>query len=228
MDRFINYQAASPALSTSSIGASSIASGAESHAHRISSLTSIDSNLARGQWPGHRIITPLEWKSSSSVAHAAGLATGYFAHAQFDGTNDPIQNDPGPQLTGTGAPQAHRVASITSDGAASKATQPTTGRFREGSLDGVEAPMSPPLPASSPSGSANKITSRKQGSSPSKGSSPAKAKFEHIAEKVGIKVSGSHGGSRTNDGTFEPGSPPGKRRWRAVWRKGGTRDEGSA
>ncbi|KJY01303.1 hypothetical protein TI39_contig297g00013 [Zymoseptoria brevis] len=224
MDRFINYQPTSPALSTTSIASGSTA-GPETHAHRISSLTSIDSNLSRGQWHGHRIITPQEWKSSSSVAHAAGLATGYFAHAQFDGTNDCIPNYPGPELIGTGPPQPQRVTSITSDSTVPKCAQPTTGRFHEGSLDGVEPPMSPSLPANSPNGTPNRVISRKQGSSPSKGSSPAKAKFEHIAEKVGIKVSGSHGGSRTNDGTFEPGSPPGKRRWRAVWRKGGARDE---
>jgi hypothetical protein len=222
MDRFTNQQATSPALSTTSIASRSVSSGVDSHAHRIGSLSSIDSSLARGQWPGHRIMTPQEWKSSTSVAHAAGLATGLFAHAQFDGTSDFPPIFPGQQLTGTGAPQPQRVTSINSDYVSAKPTQPSVGRFREGSLDGVEvSPMSPPLPATSPDGTPNRVSSRKPGSSPSKSSSPAKAKFEHIAEKVGIKVSGSHGG-------FEPGSPPGKRRWRSVWRKGGVRDESTA
>ena len=53
---------------------------------RIGSMTSMDSNLYR-QWPGNRLFSPhLEWKSASSVAQHAGLATGFFAHAQFDGT----------------------------------------------------------------------------------------------------------------------------------------------
>ena len=54
--------------------------------NRISSMTSIDSNLYR-QWPGHRVFSPhLEWKSATSVAQAAGLAAGHFASMQFDGT----------------------------------------------------------------------------------------------------------------------------------------------
>ena len=56
---------------------------------RISCMTSIDSNLHR-PWPGRRMFSPhLEWKSSSSIAQAAGLAGGNFANAQFDGTYDP-------------------------------------------------------------------------------------------------------------------------------------------
>ncbi|CZT15118.1 uncharacterized protein RCC_12101 [Ramularia collo-cygni] len=157
LDRFSN-QPASPALSTMSV-----TSGSESNnSHRVMSLSGIDSNLTR-QWPSSRMITPI----GSSVAQAAGFATGYFASAQFDG-----------------APQLQRATSIVSAGV----PRPRTGRFREGSTD------EDALPLLSPSGSPPETSpdqtprGRKKDSSPVKGTSPAKAKFEHIAEKVGIKV----------------------------------------
>nr|POE72287.1 37s ribosomal protein s19, mitochondrial [Quercus suber] len=56
--------------------------------HRVNSFTSMESKFYR-QWPGSRVVDPhLEWKSGSSVSHHTGLATGLFAHAQFDGKND--------------------------------------------------------------------------------------------------------------------------------------------
>jgi hypothetical protein len=52
----------------------------------------------------------------------------------------------------------------------------------------------------------------------SKNVSPTKAKFEHIAEKVGIKVAtGSPPAGSSNQAT-DSASPTGKRRWRDVWR----------
>jgi hypothetical protein len=174
MDRFSN-QPASPALSTMSI-----ASGSESNnSHRVMSMSGIDSSLAR-QWPASRIITPI----GSSVAHAAGFATGYFASAQFDGTNDHTTHADAQLMMATGAPQFQRATSITSAGP----SRPHAARFREGSLDDVTLPLL--SPSQSQSVAANQTPrARKKDSSPSKGPSPAKATFEHIAEKVGIKVS---------------------------------------
>ena len=95
---------------------------------------------------------------------------------------------------------------------------PTAGsRFKEGSLDSVNKSVKstdPVLPPTSPRVSPAKEKPR---DSPSKGS-PARAKFEHIAERVGIKV------SRDKE-AIEPASPPGKRRWRDVWR--GSKKDGS-
>lgn len=176
MDRFSNLPA-SPALSTMSI-----TSGSESNnSHRVMSLSGIDSSLSR-PWPSSRMITPI----GSSVAQAAGFATGYFASAQFDGTNDHFPTADSQLMVDVGAPQIQRATSTTDAGI----LRPRTGRFREGSIDGDTLPLlspanSPPevdvSPDQTPRG-------RKKDSSPIKGPSPAKAKFEHIAEKVGIKV----------------------------------------
>lgn len=200
----------SPTKSAKSIPSS----GTANTDHRVSSITSIDSNLYRN-WPGTRAFSPhLEWKSASSVAQHAGFANGFFAHAQFDGASGgsaDYMSDP--QLTqgqGAPAPQSQRPMSIMSD---------NTGmhhhaRFREASLDGMSSPTRSPQPMS-PSMSPKISPSKDR--SPTKGSSPARATFEHIAEKVGIKVAG----------TGDASSPQGKRRgWRDVWR-GGSRKETS-
>jgi hypothetical protein len=191
--------------------------------NRISSMTSIDSNLYR-QWPGHRVFSPhLEWKSASSVAQAAGLAFGYLHAGQYDGASHRLRicirverkgkadSDmlPGAELQRNPAVELH-------------------SRFKEGSLDGVTNPLTSPQPMS-PSMSP-KVRPSKKCDSPAKGASPAKAKFEHIAEKVGIKVSIAGGSGKKEEGgaSSEPGSPPGKRRWRDVWRGGARKDEGGA
>ncbi|EME78813.1 uncharacterized protein MYCFIDRAFT_178910 [Pseudocercospora fijiensis CIRAD86] len=180
---------ASPTTSTRSIASSSIASGgAPDTGHRITSLSSIDANMYR-QWPSNRIMTPTEWKTSGSLAHAAGLATGYFAAAQFDGTNEPSLRGPG-QLTRDVVGAPHRVGS--------------GGRFREGSLDGIASP--PMSPTISPSGTPSKDNSGKK-----KIPSPTKAKFEHVAEKMGIKIASDAGA----DGAADSTSPRGKR---SAWR----------
>lgn len=141
-----------------------------------------------GQW-SNRILTPTEWKSGFSVTNAAGLSTGHVGNSQFDGP--------------------HRVTSF-----ASEITIPQSSRFREGSIDGLSnSPTSPRVVGMSPIASGK----RKEGS-PSKGPSPAKAKFEHIAGKVGIKVSSSVKSNASSAGGTEPGSPPDKRRWRDIWR----------
>ena len=190
--------------------------------NRVTSMTSIDSNLYR-QWPGHKVFSPhLEWKSASSVASAAGLAAGFFANAQFDGTYHSPGKNPSAfseMCTSTGPAQPQRAVSITSD--------PTTqyhSRFKEGSLDGITNPPNSPQPVSPPMSpllAPKDSPSRdKKKDSPKKSKSPAKVKFEHIADKVGIKVSAGKkedGGSQT--------SPSGKSMWRNVWR-GSRKDAG--
>lgn len=174
MDRFSNLPA-SPALSTMSL-----TSGSESsNSHRVMSLSGIDSSLARN-WPSSRIITPI----GSSVAQHAAFATGYFASAQFDGTNDQVTHADLQLMAATGAPQLQRATSITSAGP----SRPRTGRFREGSLDGDTLPLLSPSTSQPEASPEQTPRGRKKDSSPVKGPSPAKAKFEHIAEKVGIKV----------------------------------------
>lgn len=202
------------------------ANGSNNTGNRVSSMTSIDSNLYR-QYPGHRVFSPhLEWKSATSVAHAAGLAAGYFSNAQSDGAHESLRakhrrvsaNVDVDTTAGSTQPQIPRVASITSNNTALTAHS----RFREGSLDGMSNPPNSPQPMSppmSPSLPAKDISPKKR-DSPSKSNSPAKVKFERIAEKVGITVSAA----KKEDGG-SPTSPPGKRRWRDVWR--GSKKEGS-
>lgn len=183
--------------------------------NRVSSMTSIDSHLYR-QFPSHRVFSPhLEWRASSSVAQAAGIATGCFANTQFDGSNNSTR-DQSNTTVGAVHSQQHRM-NIASDNPA----MTNHSRFREASLDGLSdptissPPMSPTLPPKDNT-SPNKIT---KNGSPAKGASPAKAKFENIAEKVGIKVTKDNG---------SPTSPSGKRRWRNVWlggKKEGSKDE---
>lgn len=190
----------------SSFSSKSAGCGSDSSAEvRLSSMSSIDSNLYRN-WPGHRIFSPhLEYKSISSVAQHAGLASGYFAQGQYDG-----------------APQSQRP-----EFSAGECTAPQTRHSKEASLDGMSSPpKSPPPPQSppgSPRGSPEKGRPRE---SPNKGS-PARVKFEHIAEKVGIKVNNT----KDYKETTESNTPPGKRRWHNVWKGFGNgkdvgRDEG--
>jgi len=220
----------SPMSSAKSVAPSSITG--VNHTHRISSMASVDSNIYR-QWPGHRVFSPhLEWKSASSVAHHAGLANGFFAQAQFDGT---IEQLPFTQYPSSPA-VSHAHPAVGSHPAAQQQANASNsnnaamhhhGRFKEGSLDGItNPPTSPPPmaraatspPPMSPPMSPNTSPNRgKAKDSPIKKDSPARAKFEHIAEKVGIKA--------TVAGT---NSPPGKRRWRDVWRgnrKDSSKDE---
>lgn len=185
---------------------------------RVASVTSIDSNIYC-RWPGPRVLSnQLEWKSASSVAQAAGLASGYLANAQFGGTSRCM-------LQHINSKQAVADAQISSagqptqrpDSIAMKPTMQNHSRFDEGSLDGITNPpnspqlVSPPMSPSLPG--KGSPTKEKKNSSPSKGISPAKIKFETLAEKVGIKVSG---GKKEDGGSSN--SPPGKRRWRAIWR----------
>lgn len=185
-------------------------------ANRISSMMSVESSM----WRKSRIMTPSEWKTGT-IGMAAGMATGYFANAHFDGTHDiPTSLRMPGQYTDavsiTGANQSQRVTSVTSS---------NPGRFREGSLDGLSDPaVSPSQPISpklTPRDSPVKVSPKRKDSTPGKGPSPAKAKFEHMAEKVGIKVAST--GKSSNTASTEPVSPTGKtgRRWRDVWKRGG-------
>ncbi|KAI6840969.1 hypothetical protein KC340_g2604 [Hortaea werneckii] len=223
----ISQPPASSAASTKSAALSSSASTG----YRMSSMTSIDSNLYRN-YPGHRVFSPhLEYKSASSVAQHAGLASGFFAGGQYDGASDLIANNPisSSQLM-TGAPMIGAAASSQTqnpmstsrrDSAAPLPPPPQHARFMEGSIDGMSNPPTSPVPGS-PSMSPHPSPAKdKPKDSPNKGS-PARAKFEHIAEKVGIKTLGT---GKTEKET-EPASPQGKRRWRDVWRTS-SRKEGS-
>ena len=212
-----------------------IASGPATIGERPTSMTSIDSTLYR-PWPGTgtgpRIISPFDWKSSSSVAHAANLATGFFAHAQFDGTAMDIDSDSEAMLTHaagiSGAPP--RADNATSNG----------WEHRGASLDGMSSPTqhrSPPTtspnlspttsPRLGPANGKHDIDSPNRRSSPTKAPkspSPAKAKFEHIASKVGISVSSER--RDPHDGNTGA-SPPSKKRWRDIWIGSSSKKEGS-
>ncbi|RMZ02138.1 hypothetical protein D0862_06121 [Hortaea werneckii] len=228
-----NEMSQPPASSAASTKSAALSSNA-STGYRMSSMTSIDSNLYRN-YPGHRVFSRhLEYKSASSVAQHAGLASGFFAGGQYDGASDLIANNPisSSQLM-TGAPIIGAAASSQTqnpmstsrrDSAAPLPPPPQHARFMEGSIDGMSNPPTSPVPGSPPMSPQPSPAKDKSKDSPSKGS-PARAKFEHIAEKVGIKTLGTG----KNEKETEPVSPQGKRRWRDVWRtssrKEGSRDE---
>jgi hypothetical protein len=210
---------------------SRVVSGPAHPTERVNSITSIDSTIHR-PWPGSgpRVISPFGWKTPSSVAYAANLATGYFAQSQYDGTAMELDTDSDAMLTNaagiSGAPN-------TSTNHASSSWQHPG---RNPSLDGMSSPTNPGSPPMSPNLSPNTSprllpTRSKKGndspskkSSPTKSPSPAKAKFEHIASKVGISVS-----SERKD--HHDASPTTKRRWKDIWhgssKKGGSNDEGA-
>ena len=185
--------------------------------NRVTSATSLDSALL-GQIPGHGAYSSQLWGSQACLSTLAGIVTGksdtsQLNHTQFDGSPYPPNN---------------RITS--------NPFSATCGsRFHEGSLDGMSSPpASPPLltspigsPSLSPTGTPSRDKKRDvQNGNQSKASSPAKAKFEHIAEKVGIKAA-SHGPIGAPGGISEPTSPTSgaaKRRWRDVWRSGRTKD----
>jgi hypothetical protein len=215
-----------------------IASGPASVGERPTSITSIDSTMQR-PWPGTgtglRVISPFEWKSSSSVAHAANVATGFFAHAQYDGTAMELDSDSNAMLT--------RAAGIS--GAPPRADNASSNvwEHRGASLDGMSSPTQPESPPTTspnlspttsprlgPANTKQGIDSPNRRSSPTKApksASPAKAKFEHIASKVGISVSSERRDLQEgNTGA----SPPSKKRWRDIWtgssKKEGSKDDG--
>lgn len=202
-------------------------SSAASMGHRISSITSIESNLYR-PWPGSRVFSPhLDWRSATSVAQATALASGQFAQAQSDGKASTLPPAAATLTLYAGTTSGHRAPSITSNPSSllSNPVMRTHSRFKEGSLDGITNPPNSPQSASppvSPTLSAVQTPTKdnKKGHSPTKGSTPAKAKFEILAEKVGIKATssatGPGAGKKEDDSSA--GSPQGKRRWRDVWR----------
>jgi hypothetical protein len=211
-----------------------IASGPASVGERPTSITSIDSTLYR-PWPGTgtgpRVISPFEWKSSSSVAHAANVATGFFAQAQYDGTAMDIDSDSDAMLT--------HAAGISGAPPRADTASPNVWEHRGASLDGMSSPTQPESPPTTspnlspttsprigPATTKQDIDSPNKRSSPTKAPkspSPAKAKFEHIANKVGISVSSER--RDPNDGNTGA-SPPSKKRWRDIW-MGSSKKEGS-
>lgn len=105
------------------------------------------------------------------------------------------------------------------------ATSANTWQHR--SLDGIDSPSGPGSPPTtspnlSPTTSPRlQPTRTKKGadssgkkSSPTKGSSPAKAKFEHIASKIGM---GGSSEKKDHSDTSGGASPPAKRGWRDIW-----------
>jgi hypothetical protein len=202
------------------------------HAHpneRVNSITSIDSTIHR-PWPGTgpRVISPFDWKTPSSVAHAANLATGYFAQSQYDGTAMDLDADSEAMLT-TGISGAPTTDADTTSAIGWQR------QHRNASLDGMSGATSPGSPGTtspnlSPTTSPRLLPTRsKMGTdspgkkaSPTKSPSPAKAKFEHIASKVGISVS-----SEKKDN--HDASPTSKKRWKDLWhgssKKTGSKDE---
>jgi hypothetical protein len=156
-------------------------------------------------YPAHRVMSSqLEWKSGSSIAQVAGLATGYFA--QYDGTRSGAQThgdrQPLTLVSGNTGMASHETMS----GALPDKQSGAASRF-------VEASMTSDMKTGSPSSSPGK-------KSPSKGS-PAKIKFAQIAGKAGIKVRSDI----KDDQEGEPSSPQEKRRWRDVWTKRFAEDE---
>ncbi|KAM0717113.1 hypothetical protein Q7P37_006965 [Cladosporium fusiforme] len=210
-------------------------SGPVRPANRVLSVTSIDSTLHR-PWAGSgpRVISPFDWKSSSSVAHAANLATGFFAHSQYDGTAMDLDSDETAILT--------HAAGFSGIPNKPGAPAPKTWQHRGASLDGVDSPITSPTgpqatspnlsPAASPrlkpTRSKKSTDSPSKKSSPTKSPSPAKAKFEHIARKVGISVSAENREQREGSGGA---SPPYKKTWKHIWagsKKNGSKDEGTS
>lgn len=125
-------------------------------------------------YPGHRVLSAnMDWKTPSSIAQVAGLATGYFA--QFDGAQEnPRQrsSESAQTLTGDLTGISSRPTSIMSAPTNAGVSPPKKTAFVEGLPD--EGPNSPPK---SPQASPGK-----------KPTSPAKARFTQIAGKAGIKV----------------------------------------
>ena len=214
-----------------------VASGPASVGERPTGIIGIDSTLYR-PWPGTgtgpRVISPFDWKSSSSVAQAASHATGFFAHAQFDGTAMDIDSDSDAMLT--------HAAGISGAPSRADSASPNVWEHRGASLDGMSSPTQPASPPTTsldlspttsprlgPATIKQDVDSSNKRSSPTKipkSPSPAKAKFEHIARKVGISVSSE----RTDPQDGNSGaSPPSKKRWRDIWigssKKEGCKDE---
>jgi hypothetical protein len=150
-------------------------------------------------YPAHRVMSSqLEWKSGSSIAQVAGLATGYFA--QYDGTrtgaNTIGDREPLTQVSGNTGMTTQDMMS----GALPEKQPGMSARFTEGS-------MTADIRTDSPSSSPGKRSATR--------GSPAKVKFAQIAGRAGIKVRSDN----RDEQESEPSSPQEKRRWRDVWTK---------
>ncbi|GAB7350667.1 hypothetical protein MBLNU459_g1232t1 [Dothideomycetes sp. NU459] len=165
-------------------------------------------NLQRA-YPGQRVLSSqLEWRSGSSIAQVAGLATGYFA--QFDGTLQDLATIDGmaplTRMPGNVGTTIHDPSSKTTPKHATS-SPPQQTRFKEASMPADDHAGVSPNP------------------SPTK-KSPAKAKFAHIAGKAGIRVRAETKESQhTQHSDVEPMSPQERRRWRDVWRKRFTEEQ---
>lgn len=163
-------------------------------------MGSLQSFSLQRAYPGHRVLSSpaLDWKSSSSIAQVAGLATGYMA--QFDGT---IPELAAMDVLGPLARRSTSGPSVASSMIARPSTptmpEARTSRFTEEAMPETDSPRSP---AMSPSG---------------RRTSPAKARFAQIAGMAGIKVRVES--NENKDGHHEPLTPQERRRWRNVWKK---------
>lgn len=172
----------------------------------VQSQPSVQASYLQRAYPGQRILSnQLEWKSGSSIAQVAGLATGYFA--QYDGTMHDLAtlNDMAPltRMSGNaGTTIQDQASKAASKQAMASPSQQT--RFKEGTMPTDEHPST--SPPSSPT--------RK---------SPTKAKFAQIAGKAGIKVRAE--GKEVQQPDMGPMSPQEKRRWRDVWKKRFTEEQ---
>lgn len=188
-----------------------VSGGASTNDHdHLTSLDDPDPQPSR-PFTGRRIFSPqLDWNSASAATQVVGFAVGrasnmQLAAMQYDGPSQPV---------------AKRVMS-------NETVATVTSRFHEGSLDGMSSPpLSPILPSSSmgsPQISPNRAAIHDKvrdglSRTASKNVSPTKAKFEHIADKVGIKVATGSPTAGSSSQVVGSSSPTGKRRWRDVWR----------
>nr|OQO18958.1 hypothetical protein B0A51_13749 [Rachicladosporium sp. CCFEE 5018] len=196
---------------------------------RLNSIISIDSTIYH-PWPSNRVLSSTstsEWKSQSSVSHAANIAKGFFANTPigFDGARSVKQNDTElfsrfrentAELDGidwspvSPRPTSPALAPGDTLSPAPKPLRASPGKVeRERVLSGKSA--SSPSPKKSPGKvERERVLSGKSEKSIASGTSPTKVRFESLAGKVGIKV---------GDGKKEgEASPPGKKGWRGLWR----------
>jgi len=160
------------------------------------------SSYLQRAYGGHRVMSSpaLEWKTGSSIAQVAGLATGYFA--QFDGTLTDLSSLGGEALANCVTSINTASRSTQTEQEPSKTRIQASPRFKEASMSQTESPV---IAQSSPQ------------TSPSKRTSPAKARFAQIAGKAGIKVGTQR--REPNEAEAESMSPQERRKWRDLWKK---------
>jgi len=187
----------------SSSGISTTPSDVENKTRRDFSAATqppIGSSYLQRAYGGHRVMSSpaLEWKSGSSIAQVAGLATGYFA--QYDGTLTDLSTLAAEPFANCVTSTASR--SVQAEQEAARKGLPASPKFREASMSQTDSPLTvQPSPQVSPS----------------KRTSPAKARFAQIAGRAGIKVGAQRREPTESDS--EAMSPQERRKWRDLWKK---------